>query len=117
MWFKSLDKDEKKTTGRISIRIPKRYQEKMEKAKGDDSWLMLLIDGARYRGEEIKITSLPRSRYKTHYYCSHCVEWIPHEKGVYKVARAFVRCPTCMLPLRTRGLSNKKNWNEWGQDE
>ena len=98
----------------IHIRIPERYREKVEKAKGGGSWLTMLIDGARYRGEEIKITSLPRARYKTHYYCSRCEKWMPHEEGIYKVARAFVRCPICMMPLRTRGLkSNEKNWNEW----
>ena len=102
---------------RIGIWIPARYREKVERAKGEDSWMALLIDGARYRGEKIKITLAPRTGYKTHYYCSHCETWVPHEEGIYKVARAFVRCPICMLPLRTRGLSNKKNWNEWMEED
>jgi len=101
----------------IGIRIPNRYREQIEKARGDKSWLSLLIDGARHRGEDITFVAIDRAKYKTHYYCSRCEKWFPHKEGIYKVARAFVRCPICMLPLRTRGLkSNSKNWTEWEEE-
>ena len=102
----------------INVKTPEKYREKLEKAKGDGTWLSLLIDGAKYRGEEIEFVPFDRAKYKYYYYCSRCEEWIPHAEGVYKVARAFVRCPICMLPLRTRGLeSNSKNWTEWDEEK
>jgi len=115
--FKSEEKEGKKPRA-ICIRIPNKFREELEEIKGDGTWLNLLLDGAKHRGRTFDVTPHNRERYKNHYYCSHCVKWIPHEEGVYKVARAFVRCPTCMLPLRTRGLeSNSKNWTEWDEEE
>jgi hypothetical protein len=110
-------KNEPKTKmTRVGIPMPKKINLLLKEAKGADTWLSLLVDGAKYRGVDIEY--LPNRRYKTHYYCSGCVKWVPHGEAIYKVSRAYVRCPECMRTLKTGTIkTNKKNWNEWKEEE
>lgn len=94
------DEDKKIVNKRIALQVPEQIKNILEEVKGDEPWISLLIDGAKYRGVEIDF--VPNFKYKTHHYCSFCGKWIPHEKGVYGVARARVRCPKCFGTLRTR---------------
>ena len=96
--FKS--EDEKTDRKIISALVPEKLWNILKEVKGEDAWVSLLIDGAKHRGVEIEY--FPNFHYKTHYYCSSCQKWIPHEKGVHNVARARARCPKCFGSLRTR---------------
>ena len=102
--------EEKTEMGRVFILLPKKIRAMLKEVKGEDTWLSLLVDGCKYRGMDIEY--LPNLRHKTHYYCTHCEKWIPHEEGIYKVARARVRCPECFLSLRTSGLESTFNYEE-----
>lgn len=101
---------------RVGVPMPEKIKTLLKEAKGSDTWLSLLVDGAKYRGVDIEY--LPNRRYATHYYCSGCKKWVPHGEAVYKVARAYVRCPDCMRTLKTGAIkTNSKNWNEWNEEE
>ena len=121
-WSISLKDDimfrsnELKIKKKIYIDVSEAMKSMLLEVKGDDTWLSLLVDGAKYRGFDIEYH--PNRRYKTHYYCSQCERWVPHKEAIYKVARAYARCPKCMRPLKTGSIkTNKKNWTEWEEEE
>ena len=86
----------------IYVRAPPDIVVQLREVKGEESWLSLLLDGARHRNREIEYS--PRtSKYDGYYYCSGCEKWIPQDDAVYNVARAKERCPTCFRALKTGG--------------